>query len=109
MVVPRGLTTLYPTGMPTYGSQTITLLVFITIPPITHIRKCCGGAYLHRHPKLRLIPSTQRMDEEGRGKGIYFYMTSLFRLAGILDGPPSRTKKAGEREWGNPTLKFISL
>jgi hypothetical protein len=42
------------------------------------------------------MPSTQRMDEEGRGKGmgkprfkIYFFMTSALRLAAILDGPKS--------------------
>ena len=42
------------------------------------------------------MPSTQRMDEEGRGKGmgkprfkIYFFMTSALRLATILDGPKS--------------------
>jgi hypothetical protein len=43
---------------------------------------------------------------------IYFFMTSMFRLAAILDGPPSRTKKAGEREWGKPRFKiyfFISM
>jgi hypothetical protein len=78
--------------MPSYGSQTITLLVFTTIPLITHPRKWCGGAYLHHHPKLRLIPSTQWMDEEGRerkwGKPyfkIYFFMTPTLRLAAILN------------------------
>jgi hypothetical protein len=31
-------------------------------------------------------------------------MTSIFRLAAILVGPPSRTK-AGEWEWGKPHFK----
>jgi hypothetical protein len=37
---------------------------------------------------------------------IYFFMTSMFRLAAILDGPPSWAKKAGEREWGKPHFKI---
>jgi hypothetical protein len=101
--------------MPTYGSQTITLLIFTTIPPITHSRKWCGGAYLHHHPKLRLIPSTLLMYEEGRERKwgntyfkIYFFMMSTLRLAAILDGLTSRTK-AGKGNGGDPTLKFISL
>jgi hypothetical protein len=49
------------------------------------------------------------MDEEGREKThfkIYFFMTSMFRLAAILDGPPSRSEKAGERERGKPYFKI---
>jgi hypothetical protein len=30
----------------------------------------------------------------------------MFRPAAILDGPPSRTKKAGERECGKPHFKI---
>jgi hypothetical protein len=89
--VPQCLTTLYSTGMHTYGSQTITFLIFTTIPPITHPRKWCGGASL-QHPKLRLIPSIQWMDEECRerkwGKpyfNIYFFMTPTLLLKAILN------------------------
>jgi hypothetical protein len=70
-VVPKALTTLSKhQGCPSYRSRTINTHNYTADHSARGRGKWSGGGNLHRHPKLRLIPSTQRMDEEGRGRGM---------------------------------------